>query len=387
LTKINHLKEIAKSNKSFIIYKSDKGFDLYTDFSKKIILTNNNIKNFINKAKQFKSKKKETDLFIGFFGYEVLNNLIGIKFKKQKGLKFPKGIFYKPETKIKLQNRLDYNNLKLINSKKSFSVNIDKDSYKVIFDKFKKKIKSGETYQIKICTKYSNETKIDALDFFCRLVKTNMAPEAFMIKDKNYSIISCSPENLITKRNNLITTKPIAGTLKKTKKLNKDKALTFFRKNLKETKEHNMIVDMERNDLSKICKPGSVKILKKKIVEEYKDLYHYVSLIGGQLKNKVTSLEIIKAMMPGGSVIGCPKISTLNLLNKQEKHNRNIYTGSFGYLKFNGDMRFNIIIRSILNFKDKSEISVASGVVIDSNAAHEFNENYIKAKSLMDLYK
>ena len=148
-----------------------------------------------------------------------------------------------------------------------------------------------------------------------------------------------------------------------------------------------MIVDMERNDLSKICKPGSVKILKKKIVEEYKDLYHYVSLIGGQLKNKVTSLEIIKAMMPGGSVIGCPKISTLNLLNKQEKQSRNIYTGSFGYLKFNGDMRFNIIIRSILNFKGKSEISVASGVVIDSNATHEFNENYIKAKSLMDLYK
>ena len=387
MTKINHLKEIAKSNKSFIIYKSDKGFDLYTDFSKKIILTNNNIKNFINKARQFKSKKKETDLFIGFFGYEILNNLIGIKLKKQKGLKFPKGIFYKPETKIKLQNKLDYNNLKLINSKKSKSVNIDKASYKVIFDKFKKKIKSGETYQIKICTKYSNETKIDALDFFSRLVKTNMAPEAFMIKDKNYSIISCSPENLITKRNNFITTKPIGGTLKKTKKLNKDKALTFFRKNLKETKEHNMIVDMERNDLSKICKPGSVKILKKKIVEEYKDLYHYVSLIGGQLKNKVTSLEIIKAMMPGGSVIGCPKISTLNLLNKQEKQSRNIYTGSFGYIKFNGDMRFNIIIRSILNFKDKSEISVASGVVIDSNAVHEFNENYIKAKSLMDLYK
>jgi para-aminobenzoate synthetase component 1 len=262
-----------------------------------------------------------------------------------------------------------------------------------------------------------------------------MAPEAFMIKDKDYSIISCSPENLITKKNNFITTKPIAGTLKKNKKLNKNKALTFFRKNLKETKEHNMIVamerndlskickpgsvtilkknkklnknkaltffrknlkeskehnmivDMERNDLSKICKPGSVKILKKKIVEEYKDLYHYVSLIGGQLKNKVTSLEIIKAMMPGGSVIGCPKISTLNLLNKQEKQSRNIYTGSFGYLKFNGDMRFNIIIRSILNFKGKSEISVASGVVIDSNAAHEFNENYIKAKSLIDLYK
>ena len=214
-----------------------------------------------------------------------------------------------------------------------------------------------------------------------------MAPEAFMIKDKNYSIISCSPENLINKRNDFITTKPIAGTLKKTKKLNKIKALAFFKKNIKESKEHNMIVDMERSDLSKICKAGSVKILKKKIIEEYKDLYHYVSLIGGRLKKNTSSLDIIKAMMPGGSVIGCPKISTLNLLNMQEKESRNVYTGSFGYIKFNGDMRFNIIIRSILNYKGNSEISVASGVVIDSNAKHEFNENYIKAKALMDLYK
>ena len=92
-------------------------------------------------------------------------------------------------------------------------------------------------------------------------------------------------------------------------------------------------------------------------------------------------------MMPGGSVIGCPKINTLKLLNSQEKENRNIYTGSFGYIKFNGDMRFNIIIRSILNYRNYSEISVASGVVVDSNATHEFYENYIKAKALIDLFK
>ena len=175
MNKINHLKEIAKSNKPFIIYKSEKGFNLYTDFSKKIILTNNNIKNFINKVTQFKFKKKETDIFIGFFGYEILNNLIGVKVKKQKGLKFPKGIFYKPETKVKLKNQLDYKDLELIKHNKPFRININKTSYKTIFDKFKKKIKSGETYQIKICTKYTNTAKIDALNFFCRLVKTNMA--------------------------------------------------------------------------------------------------------------------------------------------------------------------------------------------------------------------
>ena len=387
MIKKNYLEDLNKSNKPFIIYKSDKGFDLYTNFSKKIILTNINIKKFINNNNKLKSKNKETDLFIGFFGYEILNNLIGVKIKKQKGLKFPKGIFYKPETKIKFSNKLSYSPSKFIKSNKVFNINLDKASYEKIFNKFKKKIKTGETYQIKICTKYKNNSQVDALDFFCRLVKSNMAPEAFMIKDKNYSIISCSPENLITKKSNFITTKPIAGTLKKNKKLNKIKALSFFKKNIKETKEHNMIVDMERSDLSKICKPGTVKILKKKTVEEYKDLYHYVSLIGGKLKDKVSSLDIIKAMMPGGSVIGCPKISTLKLLNNQEKENRNIYTGSFGYIKFNGDMRFNIIIRSILNYQNQSEISVASGVVIDSNAKNEFNENYIKAKALMDLYK
>ena len=386
MTTQDYLKTISKSKKPFIIYKSNKGFDLYTNFSKKIILTNKNIHSFINRISKNKSKSKNTDLYIGFFGYEILNNLIGVKLPKQKGLKFPKGIFYKPETKVILKKTLNYKR-KSNRLNSDFKININKKSYKKIFDKFKKKIKAGQTYQIKICTKYRNSSRIDPLDFYCRLMESNMAPEAFMIKDKNYSIISCSPENLITKVKNYISTKPIAGTLKKSKKLDKAKALAFFSKNVKETKEHNMIVDMERSDLSKICEPGSVKIIKKKTVEEYKDLYHYVSLIAGKLKKKVSSLEIIKAMMPGGSVIGCPKISTLNLLNTQEKESRNIYTGSFGYIKFNGDMRFNIIIRSILDYQNRSEISVASGVVIDSNSGHEFNENYIKAKALMDLYK
>ena len=384
MNKQNQLAEIHNSGRPYIIYKSKKGFSLYTNFSKKIILNNNNIKKFLKK--KYKSQRKNTDLLIGFFGYELLNNLIKIKIPKQKNINFPKGIFYKPEKIVNFKNDLKYKS-KTIFKNSNFKININKRSYTKIFNKFKKKIKSGETYQIKICTKYKTKSKINPLDFFSRLSKTNLAPEAFMIKDKNYSIISCSPENLITKKGSLITTKPIAGTVKKNKKMNKTKALYYFKKNLKETKEHNMIVDMERNDLSRICKVGSVKLSRTKVVEEYKDLFHYVSLIKGKIKKNMNNIDIIKAMMPGGSVIGCPKISTLNLLNKQEKENRNIYTGSFGYIKFNGDMRFNIIIRSILNFKNFSEISVASGVVVDSNSNHEFNENYIKAKALIDLFK
>ncbi len=218
-------------------------------------------------------------------------------------------------------------------------------------------------------------------------MKVNSSPESFLIRDSDFSVVSCSPETLIDKKGYNIFTKPIAGTLRKTKKLNKQKALKYFKNNNKETKEHNMIVDMERNDLSRICEPSSVIISKKKYVEEYKHLYHYVTTIKGVIKKNISIKNIIQSMMPGGSVIGCPKIRTLELLNKQEKEDRNIFTGSFGYIKFNKDMRFNIIIRSILNYKNFSEISAASGVVLDSAAKKEFNENYIKAKSLLELYK
>ena len=380
------LENLIKSEQPFILYKTNIGFKLYTQFSKKIILNNKNIKGFLNNIKKKKSNFKETDLFVGFFGYEILNNLIGIKLPKQKSINFPKGIFYKPEKVQNLKN-IDYKNEKIKKIYSKFKINLSLNHYTKIFEKFKKKIKSGDTYQIKICTKYKNKSIIDPLDLFSKLCKTNLAPESFFIKDKDYSIISCSPENLIDRKGDFISTKPIAGTLKKNKKLNKSKALKYFRKNIKESKEHNMIVDMERNDLSRICVPGTVKIKKEKKIEEYKDLFHYVTLIAGRLRKNIKIIDIIKSMMPGGSVIGCPKISTLNLLNNQERENRNIYTGSFGFIKFNGDMRFNIIIRSLLYYKNISEISVASGVVVDSKAKNEFNENFIKAKALLDLFK
>jgi len=391
-----YLEKLYNSDKPLIIYKVNDGYNLYTDFSKKIILTNNNINNFFNLFSK-KKHNKETDLYIGFFGYEILCNLLNIKIKNQKKLRFYKGVFYKPETLIKIRK-----DIKVISSKKNqvfrkffnktkilspFKLNINYKKYQKIFNVFSKKIKQGETYQIKVCTKYKNKSQINPINFFWKLMKINSSPEAFMIRDKDFSIVSCSPETLIDKKGNNIITKPIAGTLRKNKNVNKLKALNFFKNNDKETKEHNMIVDMERSDLSRICKSGSVKILKQKYVEEYKHLFHYVTTIQGKLRNKIKIKNIIKSMMPGGSVIGCPKIRTLELLNKQENEDRNIFTGSFGYIRFNQDMRFNIIIRSILNFKNISEISAASGIVLESSPKKEFNENFIKAKSLLDLYK
>ena len=391
-----YLEDLYQSDKPLIIYKVDDGYNIYTDFSKKIILTKKNIHKFLNSLEK-KKYKKETDLYLGFFGYEILCNLIGINLKNKKRINFYKGIFYKPETIIKIRKDIkvisnikkhtfnyQFNKTQILSP---FKVNISYTKYKKIFELFSKKIREGETYQIKICTKYKNKSLINPINFFWKLMRVNSSPESFMIKDKDYSIVSCSPETLIDKKKNKIITKPIAGTFKKKLLSNKNIALKYFKNNEKETKEHNMIVDMERSDLSKICKPGSVKILKKKYVEEYKHLFHYVTSIGGILNKDTKLIDIIKAMMPGGSVIGCPKIRTLELLNNQEKESRNIFTGSFGFIKFNQDMKFNIIIRSILNYKNQSEISAASGVVLDSSPKKEFNENYIKAKSLLELFK
>jgi len=397
-----YLDRLFKSDKPLIIYREGKGFNIYTDFSEKIKINKKNINYFLKKTTSLKKTKNEFfDGYIGFFGYELLCELIKVKIPKQKSNNFYKSLFYRPETVIKIRKKIltkstieNFRYLEDLKSsekkffyRKEFKVNLSLKKYSTLFNRFLKKIERGETYQIKICQKYRNNSKIDSIKFFWKLMKINTSPESFLIRDKDYSIISCSPETLIQKKKNMIITKPIAGTLKKTLNTSIDKAKVFFKLNEKESKEHNMIVDMERNDLSRICKMGSVKISKLKYVEEYKDLYHYVTEVVGTLNNNSNLLDIIKAMMPGGSVIGCPKINTLNLLNHQEKDNRNVYTGCFGYIKSNSDMRFNIIIRSILNFKEMCEISVASGVILGSSARKEYQENFIKVKSLLDIFK
>ena len=397
-----YLERLFDSDKPLIIYRVKNGFDVYTDFLNVVKLTKKNAKSFFeNTTNKKNTNNKFFDGYIGFLSYELQCKLINVYLPKQKSNGFRDSIFYKPETLIKIRkniqifstisNKKREKMLHISNKKffyeKKFKVSLSLKQYKKLFINFSKKIREGKTYQIKICQKYRNKSNIDAVQFFWKLMKVNKSPESFMIRDKHFSIISCSPETLIDKKNDIILTKPIAGTLRKNKNTTLSYAKKFFAKNQKESKEHNMIVDMERNDLSRICQVGSVNIKDLKLVEEYKDLFHYVTTIRGKLKKKVSSYDIIKAMMPGGSVIGCPKISTLNLLNYQEKDSRNIYTGSFGYIKSNGDMRFNVIIRSLLNFRNTSEISVASGVILGSTALKEYNENFIKAKSILDIFK
>jgi len=401
-----YLNKLFKSKKPLIVYKVKHGYDVFTDFSHKIYLDNKNIDNFFLKILNLDPNEEIFDGYIGFFDYKLLCNLIGLKLNKQKSDFFNKSIFYKPETIIKIRKNVKiFSSIPIEDRQKelnneihnyeenhfhhnqNFDVNYTLEDFKEKFNFAKKKIIAGETYQIKISQKYTNSSYINPVDFFSHLMQINCSPESFMIRDDNYSIVSCSPETLIYKKGNRITTKPIAGTIKKNKSMNITIAKKMFEENEKENKEHNMIIDLERNDLSKICKPGTVKLKNKKLVEEYKDLFHYVSEISGEIKEGVDLKEIITSMMPGGSVIGCPKISTLNIINNLEDSSRNIFTGSFGYIKSNLDMRFNVIIRTILNYYSSTEILAASGVIIDSKYKSEYEENFIKVKSLLDLFK
>ena len=292
-----YLNRLYQSDKPLIIYKTDKGYDIYTDFSRRIIINKKNLKYFLNiQSKSKKSKIEELNCYVGFFGYKLLCENIGIKFPKQRSKNFHSSVFYKPQTKISIGKKIIIKSIKpnfrniSINTKKylqlnkKFNLNLSLKQYSKIFNDFSKNIKQGKTYQIKIAQTYSKKGNINSIDLFWKLMKMNESPESFLIRDKDYNIVSCSPETLILKKDNTIRTKPIAGTLRKTKQLNKNKALKFFRRNEKETKEHNMIVDMERNDLSKICKTGSVKIDKLKKVEEYRDLFHYVTTNQGSYK-------------------------------------------------------------------------------------------------------
>ena len=235
-----YLEKLYQSDKALIIYKVKDGYNIYTDFSKRIIIKNKNITNFFNLFSK-KKYKKETDLLIGFFSYEILCNILNIKITNQKNLNFYKGVFYKPETVIKIRDKIKiFSNIKKHKFRNHFQqtkilspfkLNINFPKYKKIFNLFTKKIREGETYQIKICTKYKNRSTINPVNFFWKLMKVNSSPESFMIRDKDYSIVSCSPETLVNKKGKIIITKPIAGTLKKNYKLNKTKALKFFRSN------------------------------------------------------------------------------------------------------------------------------------------------------------
>ena len=265
-----------------------------------------------------------------------------------------------------------------------FKSKFDLESYKKAVDDVKKYIEEGHTYIMNMTHRFEVEAKEDSFDIYSKLREINPAPFSAYLNMKGYQIISSSPERFLNVINNKVETRPIKGTMPRGKNKQEDeKNKEILLNSEKDKSELLMVVDLERNDLSKVCRPFSVKVTELFKLEEYPTVFHLVSTVEGELEEKYTALDCIKHCFPGGSITGTPKFRTMEIIDKLERDRRGIYTGCIGYFDFRGNCDFNIIIRTILKKDNNAIFGVGGGITIESDSEKEYYETLDKAKALM----
>ena len=386
----------------------DAGFIAYFDFKDVYTLDSEKVSEGLSplSAKQSPSKLSFSG-WLGFFGYEFLASNLGLSLLATRDLQVPGGWFGRPQTIIHLladqtriesnlpgraqqiANSLEFSTIHDLNqiefTTTSQKCNLSFPDYEKIFAGAREAILDGESYQIKISQRHEAKVQIDPILAFAKLNLANPAPEAFLLQTEDFSLVSCSPEVVINRKGKHISTRPIGGTYERNKNEPDSSAIERFLQDPKEVAEHNMLVDLERNDLSSVCVPGSVQLTRFREVETYAHLHHLVSTIEGTLKEGEGLNEILTAMLPGGSITGCPKISTMEWIDQLEPCFRGPYTGSFGIISDQGDLSLNLIIRSMLILDEFCYTQAGGGIVINSTPEYEYNENNLKAQALLDL--
>ena len=246
-------------------------------------------------------------------------------------------------------------------------------------------IVEGDVYQVNMSQRFQAPNAGDPFDCFARMFAANPAPFFAYINAGDHQIVSTSPERFIELRNGSVETRPIKGTRPRGKTPAEDDALrTELLDSAKEEAELSMIVDLLRNDIGKVCRPGSVRVLEHKRVEAYQNVYHLVSIVKGELDPGTDAVDLLRATFPGGSITGCPKIRAMEIIDELEPVRRHVYTGSIGYVGFDGTMDLSIAIRTATFTGGKVVFSVGGGIVFDSDPANEFDETLHKGRTLMD---
>lgn len=253
-------------------------------------------------------------------------------------------------------------------------------------EKIRRYIVDGDVFQVNLSRQWSVKLLDDVTDYqlYESLRKNNPSPFAGIANFAGKTIISSSPERLVSVHQGCVETRPIAGTRPRGSELDTDQALsTELLAHPKERAEHIMLIDLERNDLGRICIAGSINVNELMVLESYAHVHHIVSNVRGQLRKDITPGEVIKAVFPGGTITGCPKIRCMEIIAELEKMPRGAYTGSMGYLNHNGDMDMNILIRTMTRKGDKLSLRAGAGIVADSIANNELEETRSKAKGLL----
>jgi para-aminobenzoate synthetase component 1 len=262
--------------------------------------------------------------------------------------------------------------------------NFSKEDYVKAVKKAKEYIKKGDIYQVNLSQRFESQLNMEPYELYLRLRDFSPAPFSSYLNFGDCTIISSSPERFLMKKDAYIETRPIKGTRPRScdplmDEFN-EKELT---KSYKDRAEHIMIVDLERNDLGRICEYGSVKPTEFISLEKYSTVFHLVSTISGRLKKDIDAIDCLVATFPGGSITGAPKIRSMEIIEELEPVKRSIYTGAIGYISFDGNMDTSIVIRTILIKNKKLYFQVGGGIVYDSDPEKEYLETLDKAMGIM----
>ena len=222
---------------------------------------------------------------------------------------------------------------------------------------------------------------------YSRLRALNPSPFSGILRFDTVRLISSSPERLVRLEGRRADTRPIAGTRPRGRNTFDDRRLIEeLHTNEKERAEHVMLVDLERNDLGRVCRFGSVHVDELMTVEQYSHVIHLVSHVAGTLKDHATGLDLLKVMFPGGTITGVPKIRCMEIIEELEPIRRGPYTGSMGYLSWSGDLDFNILIRTLVMRNEVGYLQVGAGIVADSDPTHEYEETIHKAQAFFSAF-
>lgn len=259
--------------------------------------------------------------------------------------------------------------------------------YLEIVSTAKEYIRDGDIFQANLSREWVARFngKANAQNIFARLRETNPAPFAGLVRINNEtSIVSSSPERLIKVENGKIRTRPIAGTYPRGQDRASDERYSAeLLSHPKERSEHIMLIDLERNDLGRVCRAGSISVPELMVLESYQHVHHIVSEVVGDLNDGVTTAQIIAATFPGGTITGCPKVRCMEIIAELENGVRGAYTGSIGYVNHDGSMDLNILIRTITVHGDEARFRAGAGIVADSDPRRELEETRAKAEGLI----
>jgi anthranilate synthase component 1 len=252
--------------------------------------------------------------------------------------------------------------------------------------RIKEYIKEGDVFQVNLSRLWTAELQPNVSDItlYRRLMQSNPAPFFALATYKQHSIISSSPERLVKVSGDQIETRPIAGTRPRgdTEGLDAEKLQELIG-HPKERAEHIMLIDLERNDLGRVCKSGTVKVNELMTLETYAHVHHIVSNIEGTLREDITPGDVIRAVFPGGTITGCPKVRCMEIIAELEAQPRGAYTGSLGYVNHDGSMDLNILIRTLVKNANQITLRAGAGIVADSDPQKELEETRAKAKGLL----